>query len=282
MGAGYYVSMKRRIMDGKVALITGASSGIGAGLAREYARLGARVVATARREERLQSLVDELEAGGAEAMAISCDVTQDGDPERMAAAALERFGRIDHVHANAGFGVARWFHNLDLEDFKRQFETNVFGVIRTIRATQEALWESGGNLALMGSVNSFISLPGNSPYCMSKAAILALAKSLRHEFKHRGVTVTLVAPGFVQSEIRKVDNSGQLTEGARDPIPAWLCMDADTTARHIVRGVCRGRRIVVVTGHGKWLVRLQRHLPGVAHFMISRTGVRSRKEPKKA
>ncbi len=268
-------------MGGKVVLITGASSGIGSALAREYARLGARVVATARREERLRSLVEGLEAEGAQALAIGCDVTRDGDLERAVVAALDRFGRIDHVHANAGFGVAGWFHKLDLEDFRRQFETNVFGVLRTARATREALWSSGGNLALMGSVNSFISLPGNSPYCMSKASVLALAKSLRHEFRPRGVSVTLVAPGFVQSEIRQVDNSGRLAENTTDPIPTWLCADADKAARQIVRGVCRRRRVVVVTGHGKWLVRLQRHFPGVTHAIIHRFGVRSRPEPKK-
>jgi len=270
-----------RHMDGKVVLITGASSGIGSALAREYARLGARVVATARREERLRSLVEGLEAEGAEALAVGCDVTQDGDLERAVSISLERFGRIDHVHANAGFGVAGWFHKLDLEDYRRQFETNIFGVLRTAQATREALWASGGNLALMGSVNSFISLPGNSPYCMSKASVLALAKSLRHEFRPRGVAVTLVAPGFVQSEIRKVDNTGRLRENAHDTIPAWLCMDADKAARQIVRGVCRKRRVVVVTGHGKWLVRLQRHFPGMTHAIIHRFGVSSRREPKK-
>lgn len=269
-------------MDGKVVLITGASSGIGSALAREYARLGARVVATARREERLQDLVEGLEADGAEALAIGCDVTRDGDLELAVKTALERFGRIDHVHANAGFGVAGWFHKINLEDYRRQFETNVFGVLRTAQATREALWASGGNLAIMGSVNSFISLPGNSPYCMSKASVLALAMSLRHEFRARGVAVTLVAPGFVHSEIRKVDNAGRLTENTTDPIPAWLCMDSAKAARQIVRGVCRRRRVVVVTGHGKWLVRLQRHFPGLTHALIHRFGVSSRREPKKS
>ena len=229
----------------------------------------------------MQTLVEGLEAEGGEALAIGCDVTRDGDLERAVKAVLGRWGRIDHVHANAGFGVAGWFHKLDIEDYRRQFETNIFGVLRTAVATREALWDSGGNLALMGSVNSFISLPGNSPYCMSKAAVLALAKSLRHEFRPRGVAVTLVAPGFVRSEIRKVDNNGRLAEDAVDTIPAWLCLDADTAARQIVRGVCRKRRVVVVTGHGKWLVRLQRHFPGMTHAIIRRFGVRSRREPKK-
>ncbi len=266
-------------LHGKVAFITGASSGIGAALAREYVRLGAGVALAARREDRLRGLVEDLESRGGRALALECDVTRDGDLERAAAGTLEVFGRIDHVQANAGFGVAGWFHKLDLEDYRRQFETNVFGVLRTVAATREALRESRGHLALMGSVNSFIALPGNSPYCMSKAAVRALADSLRHEFGTLGVAVTLVAPGFVQSEIRKIDNRGRSVEDARDPVPAWLCMDADRAARYIVRGVRKGRRIVVVTGHGKWLVRLQRHCPGLTAWIIRRTGIRSRKEP---
>lgn len=268
-----------RPKDGNVVLITGASSGIGSALAREYARRGWSVVVTARREERLQQLVEVLTADGTEALAVGCDVTRDGDLERAVEISLRRFSRLDHVHANAGFGVSGWFHTIDLEDYRRQFETNVFGVLRTARATREALWESGGNLAIMGSVNSFVSLPAHSPYCMSKASILALAMSLRHEFMARGAFVSLVAPGFVRSEIRRVDNAGRLAEDVVDPIPDWLSMDVDKAARRIVRGVCRNRRVVVVTGHGKWLVRLQRHFPGLTHALIHKFSVRSRRKP---
>ncbi|MCD4750998.1 MAG: SDR family NAD(P)-dependent oxidoreductase [Thermoanaerobaculales bacterium] len=272
--------MKKMKMNGKVALITGASSGIGAALAREYGRLGAEVVLSARRVDRLESLVEELEASGCSALAVPCDVTRDGDPERAVEAAIERFGRIDHVQANAGFGVAGWFHKLGVEDYRRQFDTNVFGVIRTVGAVREALIESRGCLALMGSVNSYVALPGTSPYSMSKHAVMALAGSLRHEFGVHGVSVTLVAPGFVDSEIRQVDNQGRHTGNTVDPIPDWLRMDAMTAARKIVRGVSRRRRVVLVTGHGKAIVFLQRHFPGFTEFLVRRVGVRGRKEPK--
>ena len=273
--------MKNKQMNGKVALITGASSGIGAALAREYGRLGADVVVSARRMDRLESLVEELEASGCKALAVACDVTREGDLERAVETAMERFGRIDHVQANAGFGVAGWFHKLGVEDYQRQFDTNVFGVIRTAGAVREALIQSHGCLALMGSVNSFVALPGTSPYSMSKHAVMALAGSLRHEFGVHGVSVTLVAPGFIDSEIRQVDNQGRHTGNTEDPIPEWLRMDAGTAARRIVRGVSRRRRVVVITGHGRLAVFLQRHFPGFSEFIIGRIGVRGRKEPKR-
>ena len=106
---------------------------------------------------------------------VQCDVTTDGELERAAAEALEELGRIDFVVANAGFGVAGWFHRRDLDDYRRQLETNVFGVLRTAWACREALESSRGCFAIMGSVMSFVSLPGTSPYAMSKHAVRALA-----------------------------------------------------------------------------------------------------------
>ncbi|HSN53046.1 MAG TPA: SDR family NAD(P)-dependent oxidoreductase, partial [Candidatus Sulfomarinibacteraceae bacterium] len=154
-------------LTGKVALITGASSGIGAAMAREFARRGADLVLTARRWERLEALALELRATGRRAVVVQCDVTVDGDLERAVATGLEELGRLDFVVANAGFGVAGWFHRRELGDYRRQRETNVFGVLRTAFATREALESSRGCFAVMGSVMSFVATPGTSPYAMS-------------------------------------------------------------------------------------------------------------------
>jgi short-subunit dehydrogenase len=272
--------MARRL-DGKVALITGASSGIGAAMAREFVRRGAHVVLTARRWERLEALALELRARGRQAVVVQCDVTVDGELERAVAQALDDLGRIDYVVANAGFGVAGWFHRRSLDDYRRQMETNVFGVLRTAFATREALEMSRGCFAIMGSVMSFVSLPGTSPYAMSKHAVRALAESLRHEWRTRGVAVTLLAPGFVDSEIRQVDNTGRRDPEAGDSVPRWLRMRADTAAGKLVAAVVKRKRLKVITGHGTIAVFLGRHTPRLLDLLVRVFAIKGRREPGK-
>jgi short-subunit dehydrogenase len=255
-------------LNGKVAFITGASSGIGAAMAREFARRGADVVLLARRWERLEALALEVRARGRRALSVRCDVTSEEDLKKAVEATLEEFGRIDWVVANAGFGVSGAVHKLATEDFRRQFETNIFGVLRTVHATREALIASRGCIAIMGSAMSYLSLPLSSPYSMSKHAVRALAGSLRAEMAKYGVGVTLLAPGFVVSEIRQVDNLGEHHEAARDKIPQWLSMDTDKAASKLVRAVIKRKREVVITSHAKIVVFLERHFPWLISFLV--------------
>jgi short-subunit dehydrogenase len=262
-----------------VVLITGASSGIGAALAREFARQGADVVLLARRRDRLEALAKEIEGSGRRALALTADVTVDGDLERAVAATQTTLGRLDVVVANAGFGVVGPVERLALDDYRRQFETNVFGVLRTSRAAMTLLKAARGRLVIIGSVAGHIATAGSSPYAMSKFAVRGLAEALGYELWPDGVSVTLVSPGFVESEIRRVDNTGVLRGEVREPLPAWLVVPAPRAARQIVRAVARRRREVVVTGHGKLAVFLQRHVPWLLGAIIRRAGVRSRPEP---
>jgi short-subunit dehydrogenase len=264
---------------GHAVLITGASSGIGAALAREFARRGADVALAARRIERLETLAEELRRGGHRALAVVCDVTKDGEVERAVAAARQAFGRVDVVVANAGFGVVGNVERLTLEDYRRQFETNVYGVLRTVWASLEDVKRSRGRVVIMGSVSGHVATPGSSPYAMSKFAVRALAEALGHELAPHGVSVTLISPGFVDSEIRRVDNAGRLSERAPDSIPSWLVMPTARAARQIVNAVARRRREVVITAHGRATVFLTRHAPWLMATLIRRLGIRGRGEP---
>ena len=256
----------------RVALITGASAGIGAALARALAHDGADLVLCARREDRLHELAREIEAAGRHAIVVACDVTRDGDLERAVAAAVAQYGRLDIAIANAGFGVAGGVEELRLEDFRRQMETNVFGVLRTLYAALPELKKTRGQFVVIGSVSGHVPTPATSAYCMSKFAVRGFAESIHDELAASGVSVTLVSPGFVDSDIRRVDNLGAVHEGAPDPVPAWLRVPTARAARTIVRAIRRRRREVVVTGHGKVLVLVYRHAPWLLRFLIARFG----------
>jgi len=263
-------------------LITGASSGIGAGLAREFAQRGMRVALVARRIAQLEVLAAELRAAGAPASAHGGDVTVDGDIARVVGelAALGVTPQI--VIANAGFGVVGNAASLELADFRRQFETNVFGVVRTLHESLPALRSTKGRFVIMGSVAGYLSAAGSSPYTMSKFAVRALAEALHGELRPAGVSCTLISPGFVDSDIRRVDNRGGFHAHAKDPIPAWLRMKTDDAARIMARGILRGKKEVIVTTHAKVMVFMARHLPRFTRWVLLRAGRGSRPEPTKA
>jgi NAD(P)-dependent dehydrogenase (short-subunit alcohol dehydrogenase family) len=264
-------------LAGSVTFITGGSSGIGAAVARELARRGGDVVLASRRTERLQTLAAEIQAMGGRALIARCDVTRDGDLKAAVGEARDAFGRIDYVVANAGFGVVGRFSELRLEDYRRQFETNVFGVLRTVEATREALIASRGCLAIVGSVNGLVPMPGTSPYSMSKFAVHALARCLWYELRPHGVGVVLIAPGYVESEIRQVDNRGVHHPRARDHIPRWLALRSDKAARRIVRALCRRPQLQVITGHARVAVFLERHFPRLLHRAVYAFTARGRR-----
>lgn len=265
-------------MKKSTVFITGASSGIGMAVAREFARMGADLVVTGRRKPRLDALAAELMAGGARVLSIACDVTCDQEMHEAVVAAVKEFGQIDVVIANAGFGVVGKFEKLNIDDFRRQFETNVFGVLRTIQCTLNELKRTQGTLVLLGSMSGYISLPGVSAYSMSKFAIHALANALKSELKPQGISVVLIAPGFVESEIRKIDNQGHLHPEAEDRVPRWLMASADSAAKTIVRAVMKRKPQQIVTWHGQVAIFLKRHFPWVIDCLIG-LGLKGRVEP---
>ena len=272
---------RRQRFAGNAVFITGASSGIGAALAREFAREGADVALAARRTDRLEALAAEIGKSGRRAVVTPCDVTRDGDLERAADQARAALGKLDVVVANAGFGVTGKLETLSIDDYRRQFETNVFGVLRTVYATLDDLKTTRGRLVLIGSVSGHVAVPGSSAYSMSKFAVHGLAAALGHELAPYGVAVTLISPGLVESEIGQVDNSGVWrAQAPRRPIPASIVMATPTAARKIVRAVSRRRREAVITGLGKVAVVLQRHLPRLLAAIIRRFGIKGRREPR--
>ena len=180
-------------MADPVFLITGASSGIGEATARHAARAGYKLVLAARSEDKLKALAQELDA-----LPVRCDVTEWEDQQQMVAAALEAYGQLDVVFANAGFGAPRGFLESTPEHWKSMVLTNVYGAALTIRATLPSVRESRGHVLLTGSVAGRRALPG-SLYSCTKWAVTAMGEALRQEVDGSGVRVTLIEPGMTDT-----------------------------------------------------------------------------------
>ena len=183
-------------------MITGASSGIGAETARQAVDAGYRVVLAARSAGKLEELAGEL--GGPEAaVPVACDVSEWEQVEALATAAIDAFGQIDVVFANAGFGATRGFLEESPEQWRSMVLTNVVGVAYTIRATLPHLLERGtGHDVITSSVAGRRALPG-SMYSASKWAVTAIGEALRQELRdahsNQGIRMTLIEPGMVDT-----------------------------------------------------------------------------------
>jgi len=249
--------------DKQVVLITGASSGIGAALAREFAREGAHTVLLARRLERIEALAAELSTNGIRSIAVVGDVTRDGDLERAVERACSEFGHLDVAVANAGILVRGRIVTLTLDDYRRQLETNTFGALRTVMAAIPALRETRGRILLIGSLIGMVSIPGGTPYCMSKFALNGLADGLGHELAPYGISVTHVMSGFVDTEI-------YTNVPLRRPPRKWMALTAEQASRRIVSATYRRKRLLMLPWPTKIAIFLQRHFPWLVYLAIDR------------
>jgi NADP-dependent 3-hydroxy acid dehydrogenase YdfG len=178
----------------RTLVITGASSGIGAATAKLAAGKGWNVVVAARSTDRIEALAAEI--GTENAMAVTCDVTDWDSVKNLADATIDRFGSIDAMFANAGFGGPGGFTNSTPEAWRDMVLTNVYGAALTVRASLDHLRASNGHLLLTGSVAGRKAIPG-SFYSCTKWAVTAMGEAVRGEIAGSGVRVTLIEPGIV-------------------------------------------------------------------------------------
>jgi NAD(P)-dependent dehydrogenase (short-subunit alcohol dehydrogenase family) len=182
----------------QVVMITGASSGIGEASARRLARGGARLVIAARRADRLETLARELDPSGGRVLAVAVDVTDDSDRRRLVDSALGKFGRIDALVNNAGYGTRGPLELVPVELIRRNFETNLFSLIALTQLVVPHLRERGaGRIVNIGSVAGRIARPLSSVYDSTKHALEAITDGLRGELAPFGIQVVLIRPGFI-------------------------------------------------------------------------------------
>lgn len=254
----------------KVIWITGASSGLGKFMAIEFAKQGAKLALSGRRIEQLEAVQAAVAASGGVGELFPCEVTDESALEATVKAIVSRFGRLDVAIANAGFGVVGPVEKLSAADWRRQLDVNVVGLAMTAKFALPYLKQTSGRLVLIGSVAAYLPNPQVGAYGVSKAAVRSLAQTLHVELKGTGVSCTVIHPGFVDSDIARVDNEGVLHPEAKDPRPKNLMWPTDKAARVMVRAIAGRKSSFVFTGHGRIMAFIGRHFPILAVGMMGK------------
>jgi len=249
-------------LDGKVVLITGASEGIGAACAAEFARSGARLSLTARNPRGLAA------AGGSGALLTPGDITSEETRRSVVARTLDRFGAIDVLVNNAGMGLYMPSWQTPLADARRLWELNFFSVLHLTQLVAPVMRERrSGMIVNVGSIAGKMTLPWFTLYSASKSALGTLTEGLRMELRNTGVKTMLVCPGYVQTGFQSHVIGGRppdrVLQGKRFAITAAEC------ARAIRRGVERESRTVVTPASGWLLVALMRLFPGPVEHRLA-------------
>lgn len=236
-------------IDEQVMVVTGATSGIGLVTARRAARQGARLVLAARNEEVLQGLTEELAANGYEAAYAVADVGREEDVRGIAEVAIDRFGGFDTWVNNAAVSIYGGLMEIPLDEQRRLFETNYWGVVYGSRVAVEHLRERGGALISMGSVLSSRAIPDQGPYCASKHAIKGFTEALRMEVEKEGwpIAVSLVKPSAIDTPY-KDHAKNYLPHAPQNPPPVYA---PDAVAEAVLHCAQYGTRDVVVGAGGK-------------------------------
>jgi NADP-dependent 3-hydroxy acid dehydrogenase YdfG len=203
-------------LNGKVAVVTGASSGIGEATVRSLAAEGAAVVAGARRKERLEGLVEEVTRDGGKAIAVECDVTAEEQAHALVHRAIGEFGRIDILVNNAGVMLLSKVEKGLSDEWRRMFDVNVLGLLYATDAAIEAMKEQGsGHIVNVSSVAGRKTRPTGGVYSGTKFAVNAISEALRQELLEDGIRITMVEPGAVATELTDHITDEEVREGLK-------------------------------------------------------------------
>ncbi|MBX3702921.1 MAG: SDR family oxidoreductase [Steroidobacteraceae bacterium] len=256
---------------GKVVVLTGASEGIGRALALRFARAGARLALAARNAARLNSLAEECRGLGAQALVVPTDVGSREQCEALADAAFAHFGAIDVLVLNAG--ATMWSRLDELEDanvLERLMRVNYLGAAWLTRRALPALVAARGRIVAVSSLTGLAGVPTRTGYAASKHAMFGFFDSLRVELADRGVSVTVVAPDFVRSEIHRRAAGPDGKPLGTNPMQDASIMGADECAGIIADAALARRRLVITSFRGKLMRWIRLLAPGLVDRLAAR------------
>src|SRR5688572_9055152 len=255
-------------IKGKVVIVTGASSGIGEATAREFGREGAKVVLAARRVDRLEALAQEIHGmgTGAETLVVQADLSKLEDIQSLIYQTLDKFGRIDVLVNNAGFGRLDWLEKLDPEkDIEAQFDVNVLGVVQTTRqALPVMIKQRAGHIINMCSIAGLIATPTYTIYAACKHAVHGFSEALRREVKPWGIDVSMIYPGGVTTT--EFGQHAGFKRKTRTTTPKLLLLSAEDVGRAVVQLVRRPRAMWLIPWLWIFPVLLNKLFPSIVDY----------------
>ncbi|MDE0098585.1 MAG: SDR family oxidoreductase [Truepera sp.] len=258
---------------GRTAIVTGASSGLGAALALKFARAGARLALFGRREDQLEETARSCEATGAETLVVRGDVTRPGDCEALVARTVERHGNLDYLVANAGMSMwARFDEIRDPTLFRNLMEINYLGVVHCLLPALPHLKRSRGMLVAISSIQGEIGVPLHSGYVASKHALQGLVKTLRIELQGSGVDILTVLPHWIRGTGLRANAAGYdgrpLSWAAQRHSSESISLEACSEA--VLRAVAQRRKELVIPRKLRFLPWLELIDPRLVAFFVGR------------
>lgn len=269
------MAVKLKKLSDQVIVLTGASSGIGLATARMAAKAGARLVLAARSENALRQLTEEITRDGGQAVYVVADVSKQEDVSKIARKAEEAFGGFDTWVNNAGIGMYGKIEDVNIEDMRHLFDTNVWGLVYGSREAVKHLKQRGGALINVGSTVSERAVPLQGIYSASKHAVKGFTDAFRMELEHEGapVSVTLVKPGAIDTPF--TTNAKNYLEAEPQHVPPVYA--PETVARAILHCAETPVRDVFAGGGGKLLAALENHAPRLTDKYMQATSIEGMK-----
>jgi short-subunit dehydrogenase len=257
-------------LQGKIAVITGASMGIGEAIAKLFLKEGARLVLCARDLARVEAATKRIAGEAENVLCWACDVSRRDQVDALMQAAVEKFGRIDILVNNAGFGLNDSIEKIDAGEFRRMFDTNFFGALNCMQAAIPVMrQQGGGDIANISSVAGHIATPYMGGYAASKHAMQAIGMAARMELKHHNINVVTICPGFIATDFAQ--NMIKGSQPQRIGGSARRGATADLVARDTLKAVARRKR-QAVTPWFYWIaIKLYQNAPGLVESLVRKT-----------
>lgn len=262
--------IKSGSLRNKVAIVTGASSGIGLAISKELARQGANVILASRNKNKLNRLMNEINNTGGLAVTFATDVTKEEECKFLIEGTIKAFGKIDILVNNAGISMRANFNETDLDVIRKVMNTNFWGAVFCTKYALPYIIKEKGSVIGISSICGITPLPGRTGYAASKHAMDGFLETLRLENINNGLHVMLVHPGFTTSNIRNVALNKFGMPQVETPLEEDKLMSAERVAREVALGIFHKKKNITLTTEGRLITWIYKQMPSLAERLIYR------------